>query len=212
VASVAQGLAKRLCPRKESTARMAGLLHDVGKQVLAGMRPLDPDGWQGPPPGEETEWERRVFGVSHDVVGGWLCRRFHAPEELWRAVHEHHAPRAPLDPVSRTTWLASIVVAADGRPGDVEAARRALEVAGVDPRWLERSTGVSLRPPCPLTARELEALGLLWERGSGQAAAEEMGVDVGEFEGMMVRSCKALDVPSVTRAIATCRRLGWLGI
>jgi hypothetical protein len=114
--------------------------------------------------------------------------------------------------VSRTTWLASIVVAADGRPGDVEAARRALEVAGVDPRWLERSTGVSLRPPCPLTARELEALGLLWERGSGQAAAEEMGVDVGEFEGMMVRSCKALDVPSVTRAIATCRRLGWLGI
>lgn len=212
VADLSQRLATRLCPRKEAMARLAGWLHDVGKLVLAELKPLDPDGWEGPPPGDLRAWEKRVFGTTHDVVGGWLCRRFLAPEELWRAVEDHHCDGLPDAPLSRSLWLADLIARADGHPEEAEAARRALSLCGIEAAWLERMAGVDLRPPCPLTTNELQALRLLWELGSGDAVLERMQISSPELEAMMARSCKVLDVPTVTRAIAICRRMGWIPV
>ncbi len=70
----------------------AGLLHDVGRLVLA-MRFRD-DYWNAVGGTAETEpvdaLERQVFGVDHAEVGAWMLEAWALPPAIVEAVRLHH--------------------------------------------------------------------------------------------------------------------------
>lgn len=97
--SVTTGLAAQLIARdtgdNESVAFTAGLLHDVGKIVMAevlehiyGKLIEDVEKNQQ----SLLEAEKRLLGVHHAEVGGRLLARWKFPEGLVAAVWHHHQP------------------------------------------------------------------------------------------------------------------------
>lgn len=73
----------------------AGLVHDVGKLILAVNRPIEyeqvcVDVLEGKGPASERELQ--VFGATHCEVGGYLLGLWGLPETIVDAVTHHHAP------------------------------------------------------------------------------------------------------------------------
>ena len=90
----AEGLAKEINLSQAEEAFTAGLVHDLGKQVL-GMLVK-----------EETskieevlskgvsfvEAERKVLGTDHAEIGALILKKWNFPEEMIRVVRWHHEP------------------------------------------------------------------------------------------------------------------------
>ncbi len=98
-------------PRQE-TAFTAGILHDIGKVVMARyFADRFSDLWQEMNSSSKSypEAEKLFFPIGHDAIGAFLARKWNLPEELCAVVAQHHQPEImPL-----TNPLALIVNAAD---------------------------------------------------------------------------------------------------
>jgi putative nucleotidyltransferase with HDIG domain len=86
-------------------AFVAGLLHDIGRLVVARYLPEEfervrRDTEESQRPLWQVELE--VLGMSHSEVGGLLCRRWNLPEPIAEAVTWHHHPlkRSETDPLT----------------------------------------------------------------------------------------------------------------
>ncbi len=89
VATAAQALARQAGIEATGTAFCAGILHDVGKLVLATLagdryRALASGSGAG------TAAEAAAFGADHAEVGAWLGTRWHFPPDVLEAVRTHH--------------------------------------------------------------------------------------------------------------------------
>lgn len=94
-------LAKKVCLagsrdlKKAEQAFTAGLLHDIGKLVLAANLP---DSFQQPldrswnPSVSWLEAERATFGATHAEVGAYLLALWGIPQPVVEAVAFHHTP------------------------------------------------------------------------------------------------------------------------
>lgn len=211
VARVAARLAERACPRKVTTVRLAAVLHDVGKLVLAHTeRSVGDAGPVRIAPGD-TAAERQAFGAGHDEVGVHVLHTWRAPAELAEAVGEHHQLAVPEAPVSRCLWLADRLVHADGRPAACEQVRPACEEVGFEPAWISRHLGLDLRPSCPLSTPELSALRALWEwDGKAEDAARTVRLGPEAFDRLIARCCRTLEAGAPAHAIGIARRAGWI--
>jgi HD-like signal output (HDOD) protein/CheY-like chemotaxis protein len=98
---VAAVLARRICIAEQAPRSMAenaftcGLLHDIGKMVLANNLPelyrsacLQAEKKQIP----LTQAEREVFGASHAEVGGFLLGSWGLADPVVEGVTFHHSP------------------------------------------------------------------------------------------------------------------------
>jgi len=104
--SIAVGSFARVIAKSEGMERqavddsfMAGLLHDVGKLVLADnltgqyAEVLNRARERRLPP---YELERRVFGATHAEVGAYLLGLWGLPDSIVEAVSFHHRPRKAI--------------------------------------------------------------------------------------------------------------------
>jgi len=124
--------------------RLVGLLHDVGRLVLAANLPGKYE--QAHALAQERrlprwESERQVFGTTHAEVGAYLLGLWGLPEAMVEVVAYHHAPRS--SPHADSAMLIALHVAdALDNCGDV----RETENPGPDLRYLG-TLGLASRLP-----------------------------------------------------------------
>lgn len=105
-------LAKHLKPSAADEAFVAGLLHDIGKVIVAGFFQDEFRQILGLCRKRGcviAEAEEELLGVHHGLFGRWLAERWGFPERLVDAIHFHHAPMGSR----RHSDLTSIVHVAD---------------------------------------------------------------------------------------------------
>jgi HD-like signal output (HDOD) protein len=141
------GLARRILPNKHAAedAFMAGMLHDIGKLVLATSLPEQLARVMAVVERErrpQHEVEHEVTGVSHAEIGAYLLGLWGLPYPVVEAVANHHAPKR-VTATRRVDVLAAVHIA-DGLAHE--------HVAGptpqvpLDPAYLE-SVGVTAELP-----------------------------------------------------------------
>jgi HD-like signal output (HDOD) protein len=159
-AVAARAVAVRVGAASPGTAFCAGILHDVGKLVLAtvdgarygavvraGRAAARAAASAADPPPTLRERETEAFGADHAEIGGWLADAWRFPHEIREAITLHHEPWR-TDPTSRWGALAGIAdtlaIAAGhaGPPGAESEPRdpdpRSLTALGLDPgAWAE---------------------------------------------------------------------------
>lgn len=98
VAASARDICLAVCPQDRSLsdeAFLAGLLHDVGQVVLAGVVPAEWKAIEAAAFAEGRplhEVEGRANRVSHSVVGAYLLSLWGLPSSVVEAVAFHHTP------------------------------------------------------------------------------------------------------------------------
>ena len=128
-------LAARLRSGEPDEAFAAGLLHDVGRLVLAErFGEAYWDAVRGPDEHAPIErLESAAFGVDHAAVGGWMLDGWRLPSAVVAAVGEHHAAE-PASPLARVLHVADRLVEwTDRRSGALEPAARDLLARAVPP-------------------------------------------------------------------------------
>lgn len=117
-------------------AFLLGLLHDVGKLVLAMTSPLQEAQALRICVSEGVamhEAEHRVFGVSHPEVGAAVARQWNFPASLAEAIAGHHAP-APIAAGQRLN-LTQLVHLADHMAHGLETPPADIGSLWADPLW-----------------------------------------------------------------------------
>lgn len=79
----------------EEEAFICGILHDIGKVIIAlNMPDLMEDVLSGIRKGKsQSDAEIDVIGYTHSDVGALLSEKWHLPEELGEAIRFHHRPQ-----------------------------------------------------------------------------------------------------------------------
>jgi putative nucleotidyltransferase with HDIG domain len=124
-ARVAGAIAERLDAASPEEYALSGLLHDLGKVIIAQV--FSPEYRQiralvAERGGLQVQAELEVLGVSHADVGFWLLRKWSLPEKLLFPIAYHHAFHPLREHADRTAvvHVADIIARAKGigNPGD----------------------------------------------------------------------------------------------
>jgi putative nucleotidyltransferase with HDIG domain len=136
-ALLADSLALHLRLTYPEGAFLAGLMHDLGKLVIATGLPREYGEIEALYLGGTGPWEaceQKVLGMDHAAISARALEQWKVPEPIVRAVRMHHMPELITHegiPLSRAIHAASSVAAALGLavrpqdPPDPEAARAA---------------------------------------------------------------------------------------
>lgn len=97
VALASRLLGQHLGLKDAEAAFSAGLLHDIGRAVLA-VRHREHGDWIADPTTDvDLEGERALFGVDHATVGLWVATSWGLPAPLIDAMALHHDDIVPED-------------------------------------------------------------------------------------------------------------------
>jgi len=96
-ALAARALARQLGRKDAEEIMIAGLLHDLGKVVLAHLFPNHYNLALTVAAEKRchiAEAERHVFGANHTLAGAWISQAWHLPARIEDVMVFHHTPRA----------------------------------------------------------------------------------------------------------------------
>lgn len=213
VADLTRTLVRRSAAALQSQAYIGGLLHDLGKPILASVAA---EGTASVAPRGDTDGERRVFGTDHARVGTWIARQWGLSDEICEAIEYHHAPVAPEEPLGRALWLAD--GAAHASNGDERSLGRLpgmAEACGLTTGDLEAVLTTSplsegpRRPP-GLTDRETEVLRVLATGVTAKQVAHQLGCSVSTVHNHLHRVYRKLGVSGQAQALLYAREKGWV--
>jgi putative nucleotidyltransferase with HDIG domain len=205
-------------PQRDELA-VAALLHDVGKLVLSELYGHD-QAFQKPgeSPDEHARRERRELGIDHALVGAVLVRRWGLPSLVATAVERHHSGEATGH--AAAIRLADLVVHhAAGDPVSAEAMRGAATSLDIDENGLNSllfefpHLGEPRRrssEPCPLSARELDALRGLGEGMVYKQIAQELTLSVSTVRTHLHNVYRKIGAVDRAQAVLIARERGWL--
>jgi len=152
------------------TAFAAGLLHDIGRLVLASLFVAEYEQVVARKNKFEIpllEAERTLLGLDHAAVGAALAHRWNLPQTLQHAIGHHHEPgRAMEQPISEVIYGANLLT----QNPDSPAVQTAYEIDTAQPIWLRLGLDVGQLQLCVDDAAEgaREIATLLFEgTGSG---------------------------------------------
>ncbi len=215
VAAMAQSLARRGASALAPQAYLAGLLHDIGKPILAAVAEGH-GALPGPVRAGDVAQERRLFGTDHARAGTWVARRWGLPEDLCVAMERHHDASPPADPVARAVWLADVAVhAGDGDPDAIDRLPAAAAACGLAGDALESllvaspPTEAPRRPP-GLTDREVQVLRMLATGATAKQVAHELGCAPSTVHNHLHHVYRKLDVSGQAQALLLARERGWV--
>ena len=142
-ALAAQAVARRAAPALADTAFTAGLFLESGVMALAGSDMTHAVA-VATSPGPHRALRERALGLDpHPLAGARLAEGYRLPDDLVRAIREHHAPQPPDDLLARLAWAAERVAALFESPNVDEArsgAVGALRTLDLDPSDLDAIT------------------------------------------------------------------------
>jgi putative nucleotidyltransferase with HDIG domain len=125
----------------------AGLLHDIGKMIMAQAHPqVIGSGFYQPTDATSTEREMIQFGCTHAEVGAALLEKWKLPAQLAISVRHHHDPAAALGfaPIAACVSLGNQAAHSELHPKIVERPefKAALDLLKLDAgelkRWQEK--------------------------------------------------------------------------
>jgi putative nucleotidyltransferase with HDIG domain len=206
----------RLAARDELA--VAALLHDVGRRVLAelyGDFELDD---RYVPPDERIRRERRELGIDHALVGAVLVRRWGLSSSVALAVERHHSPKAQGH--AAAIRLADLVVHyASGEAAPPESLLGAAGALGLErdqlaPLFFEFPYSSLPRrrtsDPCPLSAREVDALRGLAEGKVYKQIAQELSLSVSTIRTHLHNVYRKIGAVDRAQAVLIARDHGWI--
>lgn len=210
-ARTAQSLSRLVCPKEAPQAYLIGLLHDLGKPILAaaGGKELkevierrDED--------DTCAAEREVFGADHAAVGAWICLRWGLAEDLVAAIEEHHA--SPLSQLAQVLKLANMISHIDDDPALMVPIQALGGEMGLDPGALESVAAgeMGVPPPPGLTPREVAVLRGLSAGLSVKEVAHKLELSPNTVNYYLHRVYRVLGVSGQTQAVLVAEREGWL--
>ena len=220
VRSAADQIAERARIAERDELAVTALVHDVGRLVLGEMHGsefgLPPEGEESPD--DRVHRERRELGIDHALVGAVLIRRWGLPASIAAAVERHHSPEATG--VAAAVRLADLMVhQAAGDRILPETLRDAAMRLGLDEDSLRGlifefpHTGETRRratEPCPLSARETDALRGLAEGKVYKQIAAELSLSVSTIRTHLHNVYRKIGAVDRAQAVLMARDRGWI--
>ena len=199
---------------------VTALVHDVGRLVLGDLYGAEfgvsAEGDEGPE--ERLRKERRELGVDHALVGAVLVRRWGLPAQVAEAVERHHSPAA--EGLAAAVQLADLVVhhAAGDRvsPASLRSSAERVGLAEDGLRALlfdyphAGETPRRASEPCPLSAREVDALRGLASGKVYKQIAQELSLSVSTVRTHLHNVYKKIGAVDRAQAVLIARERGWI--
>ena len=205
-------------PQRDELA-IAALLHDVGKLVLVELYGDDHlSELQAEAPEERVRRERRELGIDHALVGAVLIRRWGLQGAAATAVERHHSADAAGH--AAAIRLGDLIVHHAG--GDLvspDSLREAAAALEIDDSALSGlifdfpSVGEKRRrasEPCPLSAREIDALRGLSEGKVYKQIAQELSLSVSTVRTHLHNVYRKIGAVDRAQAVLIATDRGWL--